>query len=102
MPAGEIILYRTDDGAAEVQLRAEDGTVWLSQSDIAELFQTTPQNVTQHLKALYQEKEVDEASTCKELLQVRLEGERTVKREIKLYNLDVILGIGYREQKHAI
>jgi hypothetical protein len=93
---GEIILYQSPDGASEVQLRAEGGTVWLSQSEIAELFQTTPQNVTQHIKSLYLEGELIEGATCKELLQVRLEGSRDVKRPIKLYNLDVILGVGYR------
>lgn len=96
MADGEIILYQSDDGAAEVQLRAENGTVWLAQGEIAELFQTTPQNVTQHLKALYSEGELVESATCKEVLQVRLEGARDVKRPIKLYNLDVILAVGYR------
>lgn len=93
---GELIIYRTDDGLSEIQLRAEDGTVWLSQADIADLFQTTPQNVTQHIRSIYESGEALETATCKELLQVRFEGVRDVKRAIKLYNLDVILGIGYR------
>lgn len=96
MPDGELILYKTEDGRSRVQLRAADGTVWLSQAELAELFETTPQNVTQHVKAIYAEGEVEEGATCKELLQVRLEGDRNVRRAIKLYNLDVILGIGYR------
>lgn len=96
MADGELILYQTDDGLSQVQLRAQDGTVWLSQAEIAELFQTTPQNVTQHVRSLYAEGEVIEAATCKELLQVRLEGSREVRRDIKLYSLDVILGVGYR------
>lgn len=96
MTNGELILYQTEDGLSEIQLRAEDGTVWLSQAEIAELFQTTPQNVTQHIKSIYLEGEVLETATCKELLQVRLEGVRSVKRPIKLYNLDVILSVGYR------
>jgi hypothetical protein len=96
MSDGELILYRSDDGTTEVQLRAEGGTVWLSQAEIAELFLTTPQNVTQHIRAIYEEGEAAEAATCKELLQVRLEGSRDVKRAIKLYNLDIILGVGYR------
>lgn len=96
MADGEIILYRSDDRTAEIQLRAEGGTVWLAQADIADLFQTTPQNVTQHIKSLYDEGELLESATCKELLQVRLEGTRDVKRVIRLYNLDVILGVGYR------
>lgn len=96
MAGGELILYQSEDGQAQIQLRAEDGTVWLAQAEIAELFQTTPQNVTQHIKALYEEGEVIEAATCKELLQVRLEGGRDVKRSIRLYALDVILAVGYR------
>lgn len=96
MPNGELILYQSEDGQSEVQLRAEGGTVWLSQLEMSELFQTTPQNITQHLKGLYGDGELPEAATCKELLQVRLEGEREVRRSIKLYNLDVILGVGYR------
>ncbi len=96
MPNGEIILYQSEDGRSEVQLRAEDGTVWLSQAEMAELFQTSPQNVTQHIRAIYEEGELSENSTCKELLQVRLEGNRDVRRSIKLYNLDAILGVGYR------
>lgn len=96
MADGELILYRTDDGRSRVQLRAEGGTVWLSQADIAELFETTSQNITQHIRAIQAEGEVDPEATCKELLQVRLEGERNVRRAIKLYSLDVILSIGYR------
>lgn len=96
MADGEIILYQAEDGSAEIQLRAQDGTVWLSQAEIADLFQTTPQNVTQHIKGLYEDAELSEAATCKELLQVRLEGSRDVRRSIRLYNLDVILGVGYR------
>jgi len=96
MADGEIILYQSEDGISEIQLRAEGGTVWLSQSEISELFQTSPQNVTQHIKAIYHEGELIESATCKEVLQVRLEGSRDVKRAINFYNLDVILGVGYR------
>ena len=96
MCAGELILYRTDDGGTAVQLRAEDGTVWLTQADIAALFGTTPQNITQHTKAIYAEGELTEAATCKELLQVRREGFREVGRSLKHYSLEMILSIGYR------
>lgn len=96
MPDGELILYQSEDGLARVQLRAADGTAWLSQAEIAELFQTTPQNITQHIKAILADGETDEEATCKELLQVRLEGARNVRRPIKLYSLDMILSIGYR------
>jgi len=93
---GELILYQSEDGGPTVQLRAEDGTVWLSQSEIADLFQTSPQNVTQHIRSVYSADELVEPATCKELLQVRLEGAREVRRGIRLYNLDVILAVGYR------
>lgn len=96
MPDGELILYQTEDGLARVQLRAADGTVWLTQAEIAELFNVTPQNVTQHLRSLYADGEVTEAATCKDYLQVRREGDRDVQRSLRIYNLDAILGIGYR------
>jgi hypothetical protein len=93
---GELILYVTEDGRSRVECRFENETLWLSQALMAELFQTTPQNVTLHLKELYAEGEVDEAATCKEYLQVRREGTRQVRRFVKHYNLDAILAVGYR------
>ncbi|MFI0547173.1 MAG: hypothetical protein ACH34Y_09700 [Brachymonas sp.] len=72
----ELILYRSDDGLAEVSLRALDGSVWLSQAEIAELFQVTPQAVTQHIRAIYAQTELEPEATCKEDLQVRTEGAR--------------------------
>jgi hypothetical protein len=93
---GELILYTTEDGRAEVQLRAEDGTVWLTQAQIAALFQTTPQNITQHIRSVYAEGELQDGPTCKELLQVRQEGARQVSRTVRSYSLDVILAVGYR------
>lgn len=96
MSDGELILYQDEDGGPTVQLRAEGGTVWLGQSEMANLFQTSPQNVTQHIRSIYSTEELVESATCKELLQVRLEGAREVRRGIKLYNLDVILAVGYR------
>ncbi len=96
MAQGEIILYRTADGVAEVQLRAMQGTVWLSQAEIAALFNVTPQNVTLHIRSLYGSGELAGDATCKEDLQVRSEGTRTVQRAVRLYSLDMILAIGYR------
>jgi hypothetical protein len=93
---GSVVLYRTDDGAAEVALRAVGGTAWLAQGEMAALFATTPQNITLHIKAIYEEGELREAATCKDDLQVRLEGARQVARRMKLYNLDMILAVGYR------
>lgn len=93
---GELILYRADDGAVEIQLKVVEGRVWLSQGEIAELFQTTPQNVTQHIGAVYRDGELTEEATCKDYLQVRLEGEREVRRTIRHYSLEMILAVGYR------
>ncbi len=95
-PVGEIVLYQTEDGQTRVECRFADESLWLSQALIAELFQVTPQNVTLHLKALYQEGEIEEVATCKDYLQVRLEGKRQVRRRVKHYNLDAILAVGYR------
>ena len=93
---GELILYTTEDGKVSVQLREEGGTVWLTQAEIAVLFQTTPQNITLHVKAIYQEGELSPEATCKTSLHVRQEGAREVKRELRQYNLDMILAVGYR------
>lgn len=95
-PLGELILYRTDDGRTEVHLRAAEGTVWLSQAEMAALFETSPQNITQHVHAVYAEGEVEEKATCKDYLQVRQEGAREVRRTVKTYRLDVILAVGFR------
>lgn len=96
MSEGELILYRTDDGLARIELRAVDGTAWLTQAQMAELFQTSPQAITQLIAAIYEDAEADEEATCKQLLQVRQEGGREVSRQLKHYNLDVILAVGYR------
>ncbi len=96
MSNGEIILYTTDDGKTSVQLKAEEGTVWLTRSEIAELFQTTPQNITLHIQRIYEENEADPNSTSKDYLLVQKEGNRNIQREVKLYELSIILAIGYR------
>lgn len=94
--SGEFILYQAADGTTRIQVRVENETVWLSQRDMAELFQTTPQNITLHIAAIYEEGELVEAATCKEYLQVRAEGARQVRRSVMHYNLDVIISVGYR------
>ncbi|WP_408590048.1 virulence RhuM family protein [Novosphingobium sp.] len=94
--SGEIILYNTEDGRAAVQLKAVDGTVWLTQAQIADLFDVTPQAVTQHIRAIHDEGEFDEAATCKPFLQVRTEGKREVSRQIAHYALPMILAVGFR------
>jgi hypothetical protein len=99
--SGEFILYQTEDGQTRIDVRMAHETVWLTQRDMAELFQTTPQNVTQHIAAVYDEGELSEGATCKDFLQVRSEGRRQVQRSLKHYNLDVIISVGYRVTSHG-
>ena len=96
MDKGEVIIYQSADGQTELSVRLRDDSVWLSQAQIAELLQVKPQNITIHINNIYKEKELDKESTCKEFLQVRQEGKRSVTRKIQLYNLDVIISVGYR------
>lgn len=91
-----IILYENESGKIKVDVRFEDETFWLTQKAMAELFQTTPQNITIHLKNIFSEGELDENSTCKDFLQVQQEGARTVNRNQKFYNLDAVIAVGYR------
>ena len=100
MPQSEIIIYQSEDGRTRIQCRLENETLWLTQAQIAELFQTTPQNVTLHLKAIFAERELDEAATCKDYLQVRREGKREVSRSLRCYRLEAILSVGYRVRSH--
>ena len=95
-PHSEFILYQTEDGRTRIQCRFEDESIWLTQALIAELFQVTPQNVTLHLKGIYEEGELEEEATCKEYLQVRSEGGRQVSRRLRHYDLSAILAIGFR------
>ncbi|WP_027965753.1 virulence RhuM family protein [Halomonas halocynthiae] len=92
----ELILYTTDDGRTQLHLRVEGGSIWLSQLEIAELFQTTKQNVSLHAKNIFEDNELDPLATVKDSLTVQSEGKRQVKRKISYYNLDLILAIGYR------
>jgi len=92
----ELILYTSDDGRTRLDLRVEGQTVWLTQIEIAELFQTTKQNVSLHVKNLFEDGELSSGATVKESLTVQTEGKREVQRRIQLYNLDLILAIGYR------
>jgi len=94
--SGEIILYTTEDGQTQIALKEIDGSVWLSQAEIAELFQVTPQAITQHIAAIYAEGEFAPEATCKDYLQVRTEGARQVSRQVAHYNLPMILAIGFR------
>ncbi len=93
---GDIIIYQTDDGLTKVDVRVENETVWLSQQQMAELFDTTKQNISLHIKKIFEEEELYENSTVKEFLTVQKEGNRKVERKVKYYNLDMIISLGYR------
>lgn len=92
----DLILYTTEDGKTQIDLRLQDGTVWLTQLQIAELFQATKQNISLHLINIFEDGELNQEATVKESLTVQTEGAREVKRTLTLYNLDVILAVGYR------
>lgn len=94
--SNQIIIYNTEDGKSKINLKLEDGTVWLNQLQIAELFQTTKQNVSKHIKAILEDGELSEVSTVNYQLTVQKEGKREIERNIAFYNLDMILAIGYR------
>ena len=98
---GEILIYQSESGDTKIDVYLEDGTVWLSQALIAELYQTTPQNIIMHTRNIYKDGELDETATCKKSLQVQIEGNRSVQRTVKFYNLDMILAIGYRVRSHV-
>ncbi|TCK69514.1 virulence RhuM family protein [Lonepinella koalarum] len=91
-----IEIYQTKDGQTQVEVQFEQDTVWLSQVQMAKVFDTTSENIVMHLKNIFSEQEVDEFSTTKDFLVVRQEGQRQVKRQIKHYNLDAIISVGYR------
>lgn len=93
---GEIVIYQNNDGSMKIDVTLEDDTVWLSQQQMAELFQTSRTNVVEHIKNIYAEGELDENATCRNFRQVRLEGTREVTRTIPYYNLDMIISLGYR------
>lgn len=93
---GELIFYQAEDETTRIEVRLENENVWLTQKMMAELFQTTPQNITIHLKNIFDEGELGEAATCKDFLQVQKEGSRKVERKKKFYNLDAIISVGYR------
>ncbi len=93
---GELVLYATEDGGARFFLRAENGTVWLTQLELAELFQTSVANINIHIKNVLAEGELQSEATIKDHLIVQIEGKRQIKRSVKLYSLDMILAVGYR------
>lgn len=93
-----IIIYQDEDGVTKVSVRFSDEDVWLTQNQLAEIYDTTQENISMHIKNIYEDKELDENRTYKKFLLVRQEGNRQVKRNIDHYNLDVIIALGYRVQ----
>ncbi|MCI5686990.1 MAG: virulence RhuM family protein [Emergencia sp.] len=93
---GEIVIYQTEEGNTKIDVRFVDETVWLTQQQMAELFQSSRSNVVEHIQHIYEEGELDAASTCRNFRQVRTEGNRTVTRDLPYYNLDMIISLGYR------
>ncbi len=93
---GEFLIYQTEDGQTRVRVRVEYETVWLTQKQMTELFQTTKQNISLHIQNIFEEGELQPEATVKEYLTVQTEGTRQVERNVEHYNLDVIISVGYR------
>lgn len=93
---GEIVIYQTDDGDTKIDVRFVDETVWLTQAQLCELYQTSKSNISEHIKNIFDEGELDEISTVRKFRTVQTEGERTVTRNVSYYNLDMIISLGYR------
>lgn len=93
---GEIIIYQTEDGLTNIEVKMEDETVWLTQQQMADLYKTSRTNIVEHIKHIYEEEELDEQSTCRNFRQVRREGNREVARNMPFYDLDMIISLGYR------
>lgn len=96
MEENKIVIYQTDDGQTQIDVRLENETVWLSQAQMAELFQTDRTSILRHINNIYRVDELDRESTCAIFAQVQTEGKRQVRRTIPYYNLDMIISVGYR------
>ncbi|MFN8066598.1 MAG: virulence RhuM family protein [Vicinamibacterales bacterium] len=97
---GELILYQTEDGRTRIECRFDGETLWLTQAQMAELFQTTLQNINLHLQNVYEDGELAQEATIKSYLMVRSEGTRQVRRQVQHYSLDTILAVGFRVRSH--
>lgn len=98
---GQFLVYQAEDGKLKIDVRFEEESVWLTQQHMAELFQTTQQNISQHILNIYDEGELQTEATHKKFLLVRQEGSRKVKRQLDYYNLDMIISVGYRVKSHV-
>ena len=93
---GNIVIYQAEDGHARIEVRLEDETVWLTQAQLTELYQTSKSNISEHIKHIFEEGELVKESTVRKFRTVQIEGGREVNREIDYYNLDIIISVGYR------
>ena len=91
-----IIIYQSEDGNTRIEVKLENETVWLTQQQLCDLYQTSRTNVVEHIQHIYEEGELEESATCRKFRQVRQEGSRMVERELPYYNLDMIISLGYR------
>ena len=96
-----ILIYQDDNGITKVNVRFSDEDVWLTQAQLAEIYDTTQENISMHIKNIYKDAELQEDRTYKDFLLVRQEGKRNVQRNIAHYNLDVIIALGYRVQSQV-
>jgi hypothetical protein len=96
VPGGEVVVYETPDREVQVEVRLERETVWLTQRQMAELFDTSPDNVGLHLKNIFADNELEASATTEDFSVVQTEGQRRVLRNLKHYNLDAIISVGYR------
>jgi len=96
MEENKIVIYQTEDGQTQIDVRLENDTVWLTQAQMAELFQTDRSSIVRHINNIYMAEELDRMSTCAKIAQVQIEGTRPVKRNIPYFNLDMIISVGYR------
>jgi hypothetical protein len=101
MELGDILIYQTEKGNTRIDVFFQNDDIWMNQSALAKLYNTTPQNITMHIRNIYADGELDEISTCKEFLQVQTEGKRKIKRKKKHYNFKMILAIGYRVRSNV-
>lgn len=96
MEENQIVIYQTEDGQTQIDVRLENETVWLTQAQMAELFQTDRTSIVRHINNIYKVEELDRNSTCAKTAQVQKEGKRVVRRNIPYFNLDMIISVGYR------
>ena len=102
MEENKIIIYQTEDGQTQIDVRLENETVWLTQAQMAELFETDRTSIVRHINNIYKVDELDRDSTCAKIAQVQTEGKRKVKRTIPYFNLDMIISVGYRVNLNVV